>query len=93
MVSIVMPSAGGVDGEVRDAVTGRFLSGFAVVAHGPDGALAKMTKISGAAFELLGLVPGMWSIEVARNGYETRYCRWRFQRRVTPPSEESIGQQ
>ena len=35
-----MPFAGGVDGEVRDAVTGRFLSGFAVVAHGPDGALA-----------------------------------------------------
>jgi protocatechuate 3,4-dioxygenase beta subunit len=67
--TIELERPGWVEGEVRDAVTGSFISGAHVVGRGPEGRAAEDVRVRGAAFELRTLAPGRWTIGASAAGY------------------------
>jgi hypothetical protein len=66
---VELPRPGGIEGEVRDRVSGAYLSGYRLEAQGPDGRAAVDVRTQGAGFELRGLLPGRWRLRVYADGY------------------------
>ena len=67
-VQLRFPRPGGIEGEVIDA-HGRFVNRATVILVAPDGQQGPEVKMSGAAFEALGLNPGPWTLKVQAPGY------------------------
>lgn len=63
------PQPGGVEGEVVDARSGKFLSAVRVRLRGPDGREGPTPRMQGAGFQALGLTPGSWTVIVEAKGY------------------------
>jgi hypothetical protein len=68
-VELVAPIPGGVDGEVREHVTGAAVPRATVEALGPGAERVTVTAKKGAAFRLLRLAPGHWTLTARAPGY------------------------
>ena len=66
---IKVPVPGGVEGEVRETVTGAVVSTYRIEARGPEGRVAAATRKNGTGFALSRLVPGRWTLSVRAPGY------------------------
>jgi hypothetical protein len=69
-LAIKVPIPGGIDGEVRERVTGAAVTTYRIEATGPEGRIASATRKSGA-FSLARLLPGHWTLSVRAPGYIT----------------------
>lgn len=67
--SIELERPGWIEGEVRDGVTGAFLSGAQVAGHDAEGRAAEDVRVRGASFELRNLAPGRWTISARAPGH------------------------
>lgn len=68
-VSITLAQPGGIEGEVRESGSGAFVTGYELAGSGPEGRTADRVRTIGAGFEILGLVPGRWTLKVSAPGY------------------------
>jgi protocatechuate 3,4-dioxygenase beta subunit len=69
--TVTAPIPGGIDGEVREHVTGAPVAGASVDAVGPNGQRAAIAGKKGAAtFRLLRLRPGHWTLTARAPGYQ-----------------------
>ena len=67
---LTAPIPGGIDGEVREHVTGAAVAGASVEAVGPNGQRAAAAAKKGAAtFRLPRLRPGHWTLTARAPGY------------------------
>jgi hypothetical protein len=67
-LAIKVPIPGGIEGEVRERVTGATVSTYRIEARGPEGRIASATRKS-AGFLLPRLFPGRWTLSVRAPGY------------------------
>jgi hypothetical protein len=71
-VELTAPIPGGVDGEVREHVTGAPVAGASVEAVGPNGQRATVAAKKGVAtFRLPRLRPGHWTLTARAPGYRS----------------------
>jgi protocatechuate 3,4-dioxygenase beta subunit len=85
-VTIDVPVPGGIEGEVREKVTGAVVSSYRIEARGPDGRTAGATRKNGSGFLLARLVPGRWTLTVRAPGYGA------VERTVDVPTAAALGQ-
>jgi hypothetical protein len=85
-LELVAPVPGGVDGEVREHVTGAPVAKARVDGVGPDG--QRVSGVSGKAggFRLLRLRPGRWTLSVNAPGFRGAT------REVDVPAAEIVGE-
>ncbi len=69
-VAIDLPRPGGIQGEVRERGSAAFITRYDLEATGPEGARPDRVDIRGAAFTLLGLAPGSWTIKINAQHHE-----------------------
>jgi hypothetical protein len=72
-LELTVPIPGGVDGEVREHVTGAPVPGARIDATGPGEQKASATtaKAGAGSFRLLRLRPGHWTFTASAPGYRT----------------------
>jgi hypothetical protein len=85
-LEVVVPVPGGVDGEVREHVTGAPVARARVEAAGPAG--QRVSGVSGktGTFKLLRLRPGRWTLTVSAPGFRTAT------KEVDVPAAEILGE-
>jgi hypothetical protein len=69
-VTIELAVPGGIEGEVREKVTGAVISSYRIEAQGPQGRVAAAARKRGAGFVLSRLYPGRWTLDVRAPGYD-----------------------
>jgi protocatechuate 3,4-dioxygenase beta subunit len=67
IVELALP--GGIEGEVREQVTGAVITSYRVEARGPQERIASPARKNGSGFVLSALLPGRWSLSVHAPGY------------------------
>lgn len=72
-VAPVYADGGGVSGYVRDSMTRQGVPGADVLLSGPLG-LVKTTTNAHGFYSFLGLVPGPYTLEATKIGYESPIC-------------------
>jgi hypothetical protein len=68
-ISISVAIPGGIEGEVREKVTGAVIANYQLEAQGPAGADAPPSRKKGAGFVITPLTPGQWKLAVRAPGF------------------------
>jgi hypothetical protein len=86
-LELIVPVAGGIDGELREHVTGAAVTRGTIDALGPGGQRATASTKKGAgAFRLTRLSPGHWTLTARAPGFRTEV------RDVDVPESQFLGE-
>jgi hypothetical protein len=85
-LELVAPVPGGIDGEVREHVTGAPVAKARVEAAGPDGQRVSAVGGKAGTFRLLRLRPGRWTLTVSAPGFRAAT------KDVDVPAAEILGE-